>query len=409
MARPVNKLTARGVAALKAPGRYGDGAGLYLHVDAGGSKRWVFVYQWRKKRREMGLGSVNSVPLGTARELAATARQNVALGKNPMEERRRASSAETPTFGEMTAALIESLKPEWKNAKHAWQWETSLSGYAGALTDRPVDQVDTDDVLEVLKPIWEKVPETAARLRGRIERVLDAARAKGHIAPPWENPARWRGHLALLLPKRRRLTRGHHPALPYAELPAFIAELRDRPAVSAACLEFTILSATRTGEMIGAQWSEIDLLATVWTIPDARTKTGKELRVPLTTRHLAILEEMEKLRVKKSPWVFPGQRQGTPLSNMAMENLLERMGRTDITVHGFRSTFRDWAGDCTTFAKDLVEEALGHAVANQVERAYRRSDALLKRRKLMEAWAGFCARPAGGKVISFQRAGNVPA
>jgi integrase len=259
------------------------------------------------------------------------------------------------------------------------------------LRAKRVDEVTTEDVLAVLRPLWSRTPETASRLRGRIERVLDAAKAKG--LRTGENPARWRGHLDVLLPRRRRMTRGHHAALPFEQLPAFLERLRVRPAVAARALEFTILTAARTGETLGARWSEIDMASGVWTVPAERMKARTEHRVPLTPAALAILKEVRPLLgTANDGLVFPGQKRGRPLSQMAMVMLMRRMEVADYTVHGFRSTFRDWAGDATNFAREVVEAALAHTVGNAVERAYRRSDAFAKRQRLMEAWAGYCAK-----------------
>lgn len=397
MARSTNRLTARTVATLKVPGRHADGGGLYLHIDASLAKRWVFVFQWHGKRKEMGLGSVATVPLVEARDAALDARRAVAAGTNPIEARKIERGG--TTFGDIADGVLASLDPSFSNAKHRAQWATALKKAALPLRAKRVDEVTTDDVLKVLRPLWSRTPETASRLRGRIERVLDAAKAKG--LRTGENPARWRGHLDVLLPKRRRLTRGHHAALPFEQLPDFIERLRARPAVAARALEFTILTAARTGETLGARWSEIDIAGAVWTVPAARMKARTEHRVPLTSAALAVLETVRPLLGKANDgFVFPGQKKDRPLSQMSMTMLLRRMEVTDYTVHGFRSTFRDWAGDCTNFAREIIEAALAHAVGNAVERAYRRSDAFAKRQRLMEAWAGYCGK---GTVVTMQR------
>lgn len=269
----------------------------------------------------------------------------------------------------------------------------TLTTYAAPLRSKPLDQIGTDDVLAVLTPIWTTKSETASRLRGRIERVLDAARAKG--LRTGENPARWRGHLDHLLPKRRKLTRGHHAAMPYDQVPAFVARLREGRGVAARAPEFTILCASRSGEVLGARWDEVDLKAKLWTVPGPRMKGGREHRVPLTERALAILAEVEPLR--NGDYVFPGQRRGRPLSNMSMEMCLRRM-KVDETVHGFRSSFRDWAGEETAVPREVAEVALSHAVGDATELAYRRADALAKRRKLMEAWAAFVEDGSGAAI-----------
>ncbi|MDF2809910.1 MAG: integrase [Microvirga sp.] len=413
MARAVNRLSARGVEALSKPGRHADGAGLYLVVDRSGAKRWVFLFRWQGRLKEMGLGSTRAVSLSKAREAAAKAREMVAAGRNPIEAR-RAASTKVPTFAEMAETLIESISHGLRNAKHIAQWRMTLSverdkttgelleaGYCLKLRSRAVSDIETSHVLETLQPIWTTKPETASRVRGRIERVLDAAKAKGFRTG--ENPARWRGHLDTLLSRRKRLQRGHHDALPYTDVPAFIADLRQREAIAALMLEFTILCVSRTGEVTGARWPEVNMETKVWTVPAARMKAGKEHRVPLGPRALEILSMLEAFRTT-GDYIFPGMKKGRPLSNMAMLMLMQkRMERPDITVHGFRSSFRDWAGECTSFPREVAEAALAHTVGDEVERAYRRGDALEKRRKLMLAWEGFvgsAVKGAGSNVIA---------
>jgi integrase len=398
MALALNKLTARGVAGVAKPGRHGDGGGLYLVVDKSGAKRWVFLYRREDRLREMGLGGLNAVTLARARELAAEARANLQAGIDPIEAKRAAPSA-VPNFGDEADAFIEAMKPQFRNAKHIAQWEMTLREYAAPLRKKPVNEITTADILEVLKPIWLERPETASRTRGRIERVLDAARAKGHRTG--ENPALWRGHLDKLLPKRRKLSRGHHKAMPYADVPAFIGELRQREAIAARALEFTILTAARSGEVFGATWGEISSDAAVWTIPAKRMKAGREHRVPLPPRALEILREMAELGTDHDAYVFPGQKEGRPLSVMSMDMVLRRMG-TDVTVHGFRSSFRDWCGEASSFPREIAEAALAHVVGDETERAYRRGDALEKRRKLMVAWANYCEPRKGSNVIDLK-------
>lgn len=391
MSRPINRLSARTVIATKKPGRHADGGGLYLHVDPSLAKRWVFVFQWRGKRREMGMGSAQLVSLAAARDAALDARRMVASGTNPITARRVVHRI--VTFGEVAEEVLATLEPALSNPKHFAQWRTSLTTTAKSLCPLPVDEITTEDVLDVLRPIWRRTPVTASRVRGRIERVFDAARARG--LRKGDNPARWRGHLDVLLPQQKRLARGHHPAMEIAALPAFMEALQKRPAVAARALEFTILTAARTGEALNARWSEIDLDAKVWTVPAERMKARTEHRVPLTDAAVAVLEKVRPLRgTAKDGWVFPNHRRTAPLSQMCMLMLLRRMGIEDCTVHGFRSTFRDWAGDCTSFPRELIEAALAHTIGNAVERAYRRSDAFAKRQKLMQAWAGFCRKPA---------------
>ncbi|KAA2241164.1 tyrosine-type recombinase/integrase [Salinarimonas soli] len=387
MARLTKRLSARDVATKTEPGRHADGDGLYLVVDAGGARRWVFLYRQNGRLKEMGLGSTNAVSLAEARAKAAECRKQRASGLDPIAARRAQKAAKDAqlTFGAFADALVDELAPGFRNAKHLAQWRMTLKEYAAPLRAKTVDGISTDDVLAVLAPLWTKRPETASRLRGRIERVLDAARARGLRSG--ENPARWRGHLDQLLPRRKKLTRGHHAAMPFREVPAFVRGLREREGVASLALEFCILTAARSGEVFGARWSEIDRKAKVWTIPAERMKGGREHRVPLTDRALEILAAVETIRT--SDYVFPGQRKGRPLSTMAMEMLLRRMKIENATVHGFRSSFRDWAGESTSFPRDVAEAALAHVVGDETERAYRRSDALEKRRRLMAAWAGF--------------------
>lgn len=391
MRRPLKRLSARSVATLSEPGRHNDGDGLYLTISRGGTKSWLFMFRWEGKLKEMGLGGVSTVSLADARDKAAEARKKVKAGINPIEEKRQTVAAETKkTFGDFADDLVKDIQSGFRNEKHRWQWSHTLKTYAAALRPLPIDAVTTEQVLDVIKPLWMTKQETASRLRGRIERVLDAAKAKGLRSG--ENPARWRGHLDHLLPRRQKLQRGHHAAMPYADVPDFVADLRKRDATAGLALEFTILCASRSGEVISATWDEIDRKAKVWTIPGKRMKAGLEHRVPLTERALAVLAAAEKLKV--SEYVFPGARKGKPLSNMAMANLLKkRMKHEGLTVHGFRSSFRDWAGESTAFPREIAEAALAHVVGDETERAYRRGDALEKRRKLMDAWARFVGAP----------------
>lgn len=367
-----------------------------LIVSPAGKAKWVFRFSWQGKPKNMGLGSRDVLSLAEARDARDQARKLVAVGVNPLEARKAAkqAAAKRPTFGEMADTLIASKQPEWRNAKHKDQWVMTLETYCSSIRSKPVDEIDTADILSVLKPLWQRVPETAARLRGRIEHVIDAARALGHVSQNEANPARWRGHLDKLLPKRQKLTRGHHPAMPYAELPAFMSALRQRESISVLALEVTILCATRTSETLGARWSEIDLNNKVWTIPAIRMKAGKEHRVPLVGRALEIFKKLNDSKIGE--YVFfssrskknPSNSEG-PLSNMSMEMVLRRMEIQNATVHGFRSSFRDWAGDNTHYPREVCEAALAHVVAG-VEGDYRRLDALEKRRQLMVDWSNFC-------------------
>jgi integrase len=386
-------LTARKVETAK-PGRYGDGANLYLVVSKTGARKWVLRFTWRGTPKEMGLGSATNVSLADARDRAANARRKIAQGINPIEARKRASGI--PTFGEVADDVCQSLSEGFRNEKHKAQWKSTLKSYAGPLRAKPVDTIGTDDVLAVLKPIWTVKPETASRVRGRIEKVLDAAKAKGFRNG--ENPARWRGHLDHLLPRRSKLARGHHAAMPYEDVAGFITKLRKREATAGLALELCILTAARSGEILGMQWSEIDFDKEVWTVPANRMKAGREHRVPLSPRVVAILRQLEEL--KAGEFVFPGQARNKPLSNMAMEMMLRRMNIQDATVHGFRSSFRDWAGNVSNFPREVVETALAHVVGDKAEQAYRRGDALEKRRKLMEAWSAYCTDTRLGKVVA---------
>ena len=391
----MGKLTARKVETAKA-GKYGDGGGLQLAVSPTGAKKWVLRYLWQGKAREMGLGSYPEVTLADAREKALAGRRLARSRVDPIAARRKGENV--PTFGELADEIASQLSEGFRNEKHKAQWRMTLTVYAEPLRMKSVDKIATDDVLAVLRPIWQAKPETASRLRGRIERVLDAAKAKGYRTG--ENPAAWRGHLDNLLPKPSRLSRGHHAAMPYADVPAFIARLREREAVAASALEFAILTAVRSGEALGARWSEIDLDAKVWTLPPERMKGAREHRVPLCERAVVILEQMNEGRT--GAYVFPGQRADRPLSVMALEMVLRRMG-ADVTTHGFRSSFRDWAGNETHFPRELAEHALAYVIGDKAEQAYRRSDALARRRELMDAWARHCEGAAGENVVAFKR------
>jgi integrase len=396
VAREINRLNARAVATITKHGRHADGGGLYLSISPNGGRRWVFLYRWRGKPTEIGFGSARDVKLARARELASDARGRLAEGVNPKDAKKREGGA---TFGESADQLIEAMRPSWRNAKHAAQWEMTLRDYAEPLRLLPVDKITTDDVVSVLKPLWHFKPETASRLRGRIERVLDAAKAQGLRSG--ENPARWRGHLDQLLPKRRRLTRGHHAAMGYAEVPSFIADLQGRQATAARALEFAILTAARSGEVLGARWDEFDLNRRIWTVPARRMKAGREHRVPLSRRALKIVKAMHDAR--KGDFVFPGDKPCKPLSEMALSMMLRRMNVDGVTVHGFRSAFRDWAAECTNFTNEVCEAALAHVIENKAEAAYRRGDLFDKRHSLMESWAIYCVAPKTSKVVAFRR------
>ncbi|MEM9224187.1 MAG: tyrosine-type recombinase/integrase [Pseudomonadota bacterium] len=420
-ARTFNRLTAREVANASDPGRYADGGGLYLHItqseDVSG-RRWIFRYTSpvTGKIREMGLGAAErprksarrkttpeeaGVSLASARELASRARATVKAGLDPIQERNAARAKgqleqfERKTFEDAVAAFLEQMEVSWRNAKHRQQWHNTLATYCKPIASLPVDQIGTEEVLGVLRPIWQSKPETASRLRGRIERVLSFAKTLEWREGP--NPAVWRGSLDTVLPKPDKLSRGHHRALPYAEVPRFMAELREQEALSARLLEFTILTACRTQETMGAKWEEIDLESATWTIPPERMKARRQHRVPLSSAAIALLVSLRDAAV--SEYVFPGRNHHRPLSNMTMLALLDRMGRRgDTTAHGFRSAFSDWCSEQTDFSAEVREMALAHTIKNKAEAAYRRGDLLEKRRELMEAWAAWCAGGDGSQT-----------
>ena len=410
MARATGRLTALKVEKAKERGMYADGGGLYLRVTPEGTKNWVLRYMLDRKPHWMGLGPFPLYSLQEARARALDARRKRHEGIDPIEARRaertrqRLDAAKAITFKQCAETYIASHSAGWRNEKHRYQWKATLKDYAyPAIGDLPVQAADTALVLKVLEPIWTAKAETAGRVRQRIESVLDWAKVRGYR--DGENPARWRGHLDKLLPARSRVREVEHlAALPYAKMPDFLTTLRAREAIAARALEFLILTAARTGEVIGARWNEIDLLDKLWTIPASRMKAHREHRVPLSPRALAILEEIQAAcqGVASDGFVFLGPKPGTPLSNMALLMLLRRMELDELTVHGFRSTFRDWAAERTNYPNHVVEMALAHAVADKVEAAYRRGDLFEKRRRLMQQWATFCtATPAA------ERQGNI--
>jgi integrase len=398
-------LNARQVDALKAAGRYGDGHGLYLQITPSGAKSWLLRYERNGRERWMGLGPLHTVSLKEAREGARRARQQLLDGTDPIEARRseRAKAAleasKAVTFEEAATTYFDAHQAKWRNAKHRNQFISTLKEYVfPKLGKLAVADIDIGSVLSVLEPIWPTKTETASRVRSRIEAVLDWAAVRK--LRTGDNPARWKGNLQHVLPARSRLAKPqHHAALPYAEIPHFMASLRKREGVAARALELTILPAARTGEVVGARWDEIDLTARTWTVPGNRMKAGREHRVPLSDEAVDILKALP--REKSNPYVFIGPRAGG-LSNMAMAAVLRRMDYVDITVHGFRSTFRDWTAESTAFPNHVVEMALAHTVGNKVEAAYRRGDLFEKRRKLLSEWTRYCATENKG------RAGIVP-
>lgn len=415
MARVYDRLSVLTVRQLQAPGRYPDGGGLYLQIGPTGGKSWIFRYRHAGRERQMGLGPLQLVSLAQAREQARDIRMQRYRGVDPLgargvQQKVTATEASSgPTFAEAMVAYIDANKAAWRNEKHVAQWSSTLNTYAAPhLGKKRLADIETADVLAAVQPIWLTKSETASRLRGRIEAVLSWGTVQGFRSG--ENPARWKGHLEMILPAKAKVAKvKHHAALDYKEMPAFMAAMRSQSGVGVLALRFVILTAARTGEVIGADWGEIDLYNKVWTVPASRMKAGREHRVPLSDAAMEILEqqrkswfEIEARRHRKTlnpgevgpigP-VFWGQVAGRGLSNMALLAVMRRMGRDDLTSHGFRSSFRDWAAEETDFQGEVVEMALAHTIANKVEAAYRRGDLFEKRRALMEEWAKACARP----------------
>lgn len=382
-----NKLSEFKIKSLTKPGIYGDGDGLWLRVQKGGSKNWIFIYRRGSKRKELGLGGHGQgtapVPLALAREKAEAIREQLARGEEPTTERR---ASRPVTFKDCVDGLLAAKEGEWGNAKHAAQWKMTLNDYAEPLHSLAVADITVGDVESCLLPHWAERPETADRLRSRIQAVIDYA-----IAREWRttaNPARWKGLLDKILPARKKLQRGHHAALAYSAAPEMISKLRTSSGVAARAVEFITLTAARTGEARGAKFSEVDMKAKTWTVPAERMKADKEHVVPLTDRALEIIEAMGQKATEDL--IFRGEVDGRPISDTAMTKAL-RLASPDksVTLHGLRSMFRDWAGDTTNHPREVAEMALAHSVGNAVERAYRRSDALAKRRALMVDWAKY--------------------
>jgi len=408
MTRGMNRLSAMAVAKASKRGMIADGGGLYLRITASGSKNWIFRFNRDGRLRDMGLGAYPAISLAQARKLATECREHLARGVDPITDRdrrkakARAEESKALTFDEAARQYIAAHESGWRNEKHRYQWRQSLAHYASPYFGSVgVADIETHHVLSALEPIWHAKPETASRVRGRIEAILDWCKARG--LRDGENCARWRGHLAHLLPARSKVAKvKHHSALPWQDVPEFMAELREREAPAARALEFLILTAGRSGEVLKARWDEIDLRKRVWTVPAERMKAGVAHRVPLSDRAVEIIEAMAAAR--QSDFIFPGHRKGRPLSDMALLMLMRRMGRGDLTSHGFRASLRDWAAEATGFPHEVCEQALAHTISSAVERAYRRGDLFEKRRKLMQAWADFCARPAdAGEVVSIHR------
>ncbi len=407
------KLSTLAIARLSRPGNHADGGNLYLRIQPEGSKSWVFRFKRRNpvtgkdKTTWVGLGSLELVSLAEARARALEYRKMLRNGGDPLaaERARRAGYAGGRPFFEVMAAYLEAHRAGWRSEKHAREWQTTLEQHAARLLPLSVTAIDTSAVLAVLRPIWNEKTETASRLRGRIENVLDYATARGWRVG--ENPARWRGHLAKLLPQRSKVAAvAHHAAVPWQDIGGVVARLAEAKGTAARCLQFLMLTAARSGEARGARWNEIDLDAALWTIPGARMKAGKPHRVPLSEPTLAILREMTPLKRRPDGLVFPGGRPGSPLSDVALSKALAVAGGGDATVHGCRSTFRDWCAEATAFPREVAEAALAHANRDRVEAAYRRGDALDKRRSLMAAWGEHCTRSpdATAHVLPMRRA-----
>ena len=403
------RLTAKRVERVKEPGRYHDGHGLYLQVVNANNKSWLLRYERDGKERWYGLGPLHTFSLKEARERARTARQLLHDGVDPIDHRKAeraklaAAKAKALTFRDAAERYLALHEGEWRNRRYAIDYISGLRRHAfPVLGAMPVSDIATPDVLRVLEPIWLTTTETASRVRGRIENILDWCTVRGHRSG--DNPARWKGHLSEALPAPGKVARKvHHPALPYPELPSFMVQLRARQGMPARALELTILTAARTGEIIGAKWDEIGFEDKTWLVPAGRMKGGKEHRVALSERAVALLRELPT--EDGNDHVFIGPTAGAGLSDMAMMRELQRLGYGDVTVHGFRSTFRDWAAEQTNTPSFVVEMALAHAIGSQVEAAYRRGDLLAKRRHLAEAWARYCRTPlASGAVVPMRKA-----
>jgi integrase len=410
-------LTAAQVEKGTKPGRYGDGAGLYLLVRSRQAKFWLFRYTRSGKMHEMGLGPAKgrtAVSLSAARARASQLHAVVREGRDPLAEReaeKAKAQADTAkaraaamTFGEVADMYMHAHEASWRSPKHRQQWHNTLRDYVlPAIGDLPVGSIDTGAVVKIIEPLWREKTETASRVRGRIEAVLDYAKARR-----WregENPARWRGHLDQMLPKRSKVQRvEHHAALPWREIGVFMQQLRQNSGINARCLEFLILTAGRSGEARGARWDEIDLTQRVWKIPAQRMKAGHEHRVPLSEPAIAVLRAMAQLGT--DGFVFPGLKAASTLSDMVLTRAVHIAGGNGATVHGFRSTFREWCAEYTNHPRELAEAALAHTLKDKTEAAYQRGDLLEKRRRLMTDWATFCGREmVAGEVVTLRTAG----
>ena len=407
MLRGTSRLKPLQIERFKGPGKLSDGGGLYLVIGRNGSRAWVFRYTRQGKAVELGLGAVASVPVKQARATAADLRTALGTGEDARAYRDRQrrlvalKEARSVTFEKAAEQYIEANKAGWRNAKHGAQWTATLKCYAyPTFGNSPVADLTVADVLKVLSPIWSTKPETASRLRGRIEAVLDYGKVHG-----WregENPARWKGGLEMTLPARAKVRRvEHHAAMPYADVPALLKTLTAAEGVAPLALRFLILTAARTGEAIGARWSELDTASKLWTVPADRMKAGREHRVPLSDQAREVLKALPRI----SDWVFPGRKPKSGLSNMALLQTLRRLDKGNITAHGFRSSFRDWAAEQTAVPREVIESALAHTIGSKVEAAYLRSDLLDKRRGLMADWGQHCAGLSkGGQVHELRRA-----
>jgi integrase len=395
MAKTTHRLTAISTKSLRDKGLYADGNGLYLRITESGTKGWIFRFALKGRRRDMGIGTLSQISLATARNLAEEFQRLLKQGIDPIEDRKAKVAASTPagrtmTFDFATEQFLDDREGGWKNTKHRQQWRNTLKTYASpVIGKKDVADISTADVLQILKPIWQRKAETASRVRGRIENVLEWAKVNNFHSG--ENPAAWRGHLAHILPARnKKLAVEHHAAMAWSDVPEFMAELRVNSAISSKALQFTILTVVRTSEAIEAQRAEVNRDAKLWIIPKERMKAGMEFRGPLSDAAIGIIDTLPVM--EDNPYLFPGTRKARPLSNMAMLELLRGM-RPGMTVHGFRSSFRDWAGDSTGFPRELAEMCLAHTVGDDVEIAYRRSDMIEKRRKVMKAWGAFLMTP----------------
>jgi integrase len=413
MARTLNRLSTLKVARAKRPALYADGGGLYLRVADGGSKQWIYRYVTNGRCRDMGLGPVHVLTLAEARERARTASKLRLDGIDPIAYKHEqrgaaiAAAAKAMSFRQCAEGFIRDNEKKWGNAKHAKQWQATLARYVyPKFGELPVASIDTPLILEVIKPLWKRIPDTASRVRNRIENVLGWATV--HHYRTGDNPARWKGHLEHALPARSEVAKSeHHAALSYKQVGAFADRLRQDGSIMARCLEFITLTAARLSEATHATWDEIDPEGGVWTIPASRMKSGKEHKVPLSAAVLAVLKQMAAVR--HSDYIFPGYRAGRPLGQNGLWMLAKRAANAEITIHGLRSTFRDWAAERTNFPREVAEMALAHAIPDAVEAAYRRGDLFDKRRKLMDAWAAYCAKVEtdAGKVVALAR-GRTP-